>query len=112
MRLLWPGYFNDPATAPPMPDDLRLSVPSYSQTFEDILDLLATGDLPGRAAAYDGPVEVVYGLGSPIPVEAALETAAAFPRGSAAGVPDAGHFPWLEQPGCVADGLVRLATLL
>jgi pimeloyl-ACP methyl ester carboxylesterase len=57
-------------------------------------------------------VEVLYGLGSPMPVEAAIETAAAFPRGSATGVPDAGHFPWLEQPGCVADALVRLATLL
>jgi pimeloyl-ACP methyl ester carboxylesterase len=57
-------------------------------------------------------VEVVYGLDGPFPVEAALETAAAFPRGSATGVPDAGHFTWLEQPGCVADGLVRLGTLL
>ena len=113
LRLVWPGYFNDPATAPPMPDDLRLSVPGYSQTFEDLLALLATGDLPSRAAAYEGPVEVVYGLGSPFPVEAALETAAAFPHGRATGVPEAGHFPWLEQPGCVADGLVRLgiATL-
>jgi proline iminopeptidase len=112
LRLFWPAYFNDPATAPPMPDDLRLSVPGYSQTFEDILALLATGDLPTRAATYDGPVEVVYGLGSPFPVEASIETAAAFPRGSASGVPDAGHFPWLDKPGCVADGLVRLGTLL
>jgi pimeloyl-ACP methyl ester carboxylesterase len=112
LRLFWPAYFNDPATAPPMPDDLRLSVPGYSQTFEDILPMLASGDLPSRAATYDGPVEVVYGLGSPFPVEAAIETAAAFPRGSASGVPDAGHFSWLDKPGCVADGLVRLGTLL
>jgi pimeloyl-ACP methyl ester carboxylesterase len=112
LRLFWPAYFSDPAVAPPMPEDLRLTVPGYSQTFEDILALLATGDLPSRAAAYAGPVEVVYGLDGPFPVEAALETAAAFPRGSATGVPDAGHFTWLEQPGCVADGLVRLGTLL
>jgi pimeloyl-ACP methyl ester carboxylesterase len=95
-----------------MPEDLRLTVPGYSQTFEDILALLATGDLPSRVAAYDGPVEVVYGLDSPFPVEAALGTAAAFPRGSATGVPDAGHFTWLERPGCVADGLVRLGAQL
>ena len=57
-------------------------------------------------------MEVVYGLGSPFPVEAALETAAAFPHGRATGVPEAGHFSWLEQPGCVADGLVRLGTQL
>ncbi len=111
-RLVWPGYFNDPATAPPVPDDIRLTVPGYSQTFDDILALLATGDLPGRAAAYAGPVEVIYGLGGPFPVEAALETAAAFPHGSATGVPDAGHFSWLEQPGCLAEGLVRLGARL
>jgi proline iminopeptidase len=112
LRLFWPGYFSDPAAAPPMPDDIRLSVPGYSQTFDDIRALLASGELPGRAAAYGGPVEVVHGLGGPFPVEAALETAAAFPHGSATGVPGAGHFTWLEQPGCVADGLVRLASRL
>ena len=53
-RLVWPGYFNDPATAPPMPDGIRLSVPGYSQTFEDLQALLASGDLPSRAAAYAG----------------------------------------------------------
>ena len=87
-------------------------MPGYSETFDDILALLATGDLPGRAAAYDGPVEVIYGLGSPIPAEAAIATAAAFPHGSATGVPEAGHFPWLEQPGCLAEALVRLAARL
>ncbi len=112
MRMVWPAYFADPAAAGPMPEDLRLTVPGYSQAFEDILALLASGDLPTRAEAYDGPVEVVYGLDGPFPVEAALETAAAFPHGRATGVPDAGHFTWLEQPGCVADGLVRLGTLL
>ena len=111
-RLFWPGYFNDPTTTPVMPDDIRLTVPGYSQAFEDLLAVLATGDLPSRAAAYDGPVEIVYGIGSPFPVESSLETAAAFPHGSATGVPDAGHFSWLEHPGCVADGLVRLAARL
>jgi pimeloyl-ACP methyl ester carboxylesterase len=112
LRLFWPAYFNAPPAAPPMPDDLRLSVPCYSETIADAVAMLAAGDLPGRAAAYDGPVEVVYGIGSPFPVEASLETAAAFPRGSATGVPEAGHFPWLEQPGCIADGLARLASRL
>jgi pimeloyl-ACP methyl ester carboxylesterase len=109
---VWPAYFNDPRQATPMPDDLRISVPCYSETFEDITKLTSSGELPGRAAAYAGPVEVLYGLGSPFPVETRIETAAAFPRGSATGVPDAGHVPWLEQPGCVADALTRLAALL
>jgi pimeloyl-ACP methyl ester carboxylesterase len=112
LRLVWPAYFNDQSTAPPMPADLRLSVPCYSQTIEEAVAILAAGDLPGRAAAYAGPVEVVYGLGSPFPVETSIETAAAFPHGSATGVPDAGHFPWIEQEGCVAEGLVRLGLRL
>jgi pimeloyl-ACP methyl ester carboxylesterase len=112
LRLVWPAYFDDPRKATPMPDDLRLSVPCYSATFEDITRLTSSGALPGRAAAYGGPVEVLYGLGSPLPVESAIETAAAFPRGSATGVRDAGHFPWIEEPGCVADALVRLAALV
>ena len=87
-------------------------MPCYSQTIEDAFALLADGSLPGRAAEYGGPVEVLYGLGSPFAAEAAIETAHAFPQGSATGVTEAGHFPWMEQPGCVADALVRLAARL
>jgi pimeloyl-ACP methyl ester carboxylesterase len=111
LRLFWPAYFHDPSAAPAMPD-VDLSVPSYSQTLEDAVGLLAGGTLPDRAAAYGGPVEVVYGLGSPFPPESSIDTAAAFPHGSATAVPEAGHFPWLEQPGCIADALVRLAARL
>ena len=111
LRLVWPAYFADPASAPPMPP-LRLCVPGYAQVLEEVIALLATGGLSTRAAAYDGPVEVVHGLGSPMPVESAIDTAHAFPQGSATAVPGAGHFPWLEVEGCVADGLVRLAARL
>jgi pimeloyl-ACP methyl ester carboxylesterase len=110
-RLVWPAYFHDPARAVPVPD-VRHSVETNSQTFEDLFALLEAGALPGRAAAYGGPVEVVYGLGSPFPPEASIETAHTFPQGSATGVPDAGHFCWVEQPGCVADALVRLGQRL
>lgn len=111
MRLVWPAYFADPSTAPPMPQ-LRLSVPCYSQTIDEAAALLAAGELPARAAAYRRPVEVVYGLDSPFPAEAAIDTALAFWDGSATGVPDAGHFLWLEQPGAVTDALVRLGMRL
>jgi pimeloyl-ACP methyl ester carboxylesterase len=57
-------------------------------------------------------VEVLYGLGSPFPADAAIETAMAFWDGVATGVPGAGHFPWLEEPGCVTDALVRLGMRL
>jgi proline iminopeptidase len=111
MRLAWPAYFHDPSAAPPFPA-MALSVPCYSQTMEDAMSLLAAGTLSARAAAYAGPVEVLYGLGSPFPPETSIDTAAAFRQGSASGAPEAGHFPWHEQPGCVADALARLAGRL
>jgi proline iminopeptidase len=111
LQLLWPAYFNDRATAPPMPP-IRFSVPAYSECLENATAVLQSGVVAGRAAGYDGPVEVLYGVGSPIPPDASIATAHAFPQGSATGVPDAGHFPWMEQPGCVADALVRLAARL
>lgn len=112
LRLLWPAYFADPATAPPMPDDIRISIPCYSETGEDLGRLLASGELPARAATYDGPVEILYGLGSPMPAEAATQTAACFTHGAATGVADAGHFLWMEKPGCIAEALDRLSARL
>ena len=112
MRLVWPAYFADPAEAPPFPADLRLSVMAASQTMADAFEVLAAGELPTLAAGFDRPVEVVFGEGSPFPASAALDTAAAFPLGRVTGVPAAGHFPWLEQPGCVGSGLARLASRL
>jgi proline iminopeptidase len=110
LRLLWPAYFADPASAPPMPADIRISIPCYSGTNEDLVRLLMAGELPGRAAAYDGPVEIVHGLGSPMPAEAATGTADCFAHSSLTGVADAGHFLWMEQPGSVAAALARLAA--
>ena len=112
LRMVWPAYFADPATAPPMPEDIRLSIPCYSQTYDDIVALLTGGGLPARAAAYGGPVEILHGLGSPMPAVAATATAACFPQGRATGLSGAGHFPWMEQPGCVAEALDRLAARL
>lgn len=112
LRLVWPAYFADPATAPPMPDDIRISIPCYSQTSDDIGALLTEGKLPERAATYGGPVEILHGFGSPMPAEAATGTADCFPHSAVTGVVDAGHFVWMEQPGCVADALDRLAARL
>ncbi len=108
LRLVWPAYFNDPATAPPMPDDSGSPCPCYSQTLEDALALLATGEpaRPGGGVRRTGggPLRPRQ----PVPGRGGHRDRAAFPQGSATGVPEAGHFPWLEQPGCVADALVRL----
>ena len=100
LRMVWPAYFADPPTAPPMPEDIRLSIPCYSQTYDDVVALLTGGGLPARAAAYGGPVEILHGLGSPMPAVAATATAACFPQGRATGLEGRRPLP--------VDGAARL----
>lgn len=106
MRLLWPAYFAEPATAPPFPG-MELSVEAYSATFESL-----HAELPGLAGLLAGlsvPTVLVHGAGSPMPVTASTDTAAAI--GAAAVIQvlgGAGHFPWMERPGALRSALDRL----
>ncbi len=106
MRLVWPGYFADPANAPSMPP-LRLSVPAAA-LFGEI-----AAALPALEAALPDvrvPVGVLVGARSPMPPEeAGLLSAERIPGSWAVSVPHAGHFPWVEAPGCVAAAMSRLA---
>ena len=101
MRLLWPAYFADPATAPPFPG-MEASVEAYAATFESL-----HAELPGLAARLPGisvPTLLVHGAGSPMPVTASTDTAQAI--GAAAVIQvlgGAGHFPWIERPGTMRD---------
>jgi pimeloyl-ACP methyl ester carboxylesterase len=103
LRLVWPAYFADGAAAPAMPDMLA-SVEAYSATFESI-----HAELPGlatRLAAVTVPTLFLHGAASPMPVTASTDTAVAI--GSSASVQvleGAGHFVWVESPGCVRTAL-------
>jgi proline iminopeptidase len=106
MRLLWPAYFADPATAPPFPG-MQLSVEAYSATFESLRAELPS--LAGRLAGLAVPTVFVHGAGSPMPLTASTDTAAAI--GSTALIQvlgGAGHFPWIERPGALRAALDRL----
>jgi proline iminopeptidase len=106
LGLLWPAYFADPASAPPAPA-MALSVEAYAGTFESL-----HAELPGLAARLAGvtvPTLFLHGAGGPMPVTASSDTAAAIGRAAEVDVLDgAGHFPWLERPGCVRAALARL----
>lgn len=108
LRLVWPAYFADPASAPEMPPT-RMSVEAYAQTWASVQERL-----PTLAARLDGcgvPTVFVHGGASPMPVSASTDSAAAI--GDAAEVvvvPATGHFIWHESPGAVRaalDGLMR-----
>jgi len=106
LSIVWPAYFADPDDVPPMPP-VRMSVPAYSGIMaevttglEDVTDALSTGDVP---------YGVIAGAASPMPWgQAARASAELSPRAMLAVVPAAGHFPWLDVPGCVRDALGRL----
>jgi pimeloyl-ACP methyl ester carboxylesterase len=46
-----------------------------------------------------------------MPVSQGEQTAALLPASEVVIVPAAGHLPWHEQPGCVADALSRIRNM-
>jgi proline iminopeptidase len=107
LSIVWPAYFADPGNAPPMPP-VRMSVPAYS----GIISEVTTGIEEVAAALSGGEVryDVIAGASSPMPWgQAARASAELSPRALLTVVPAAGHFPWVEVPGCVRDALLRLA---
>ena len=110
LSLLWPGYFAEPATAPPIPSHLRASLEGYAGTFASIAGHLASGF---SDALHDLQVPAVFVLGkdSPMPVSQGQHTAALLAAAEVNVIPAAGHLPWHEQPGCVAAALARVRQL-
>jgi pimeloyl-ACP methyl ester carboxylesterase len=111
LALLWPSYYADPATAPPLPSYMRGSGVTYIQTFSSIAEQQAAG-FADRLGALTRPAVFVLGGRSPMPVSAGQQTAALLPHAEVQLAPTAGHMPWHEEPGCVATALRRLSELL
>jgi pimeloyl-ACP methyl ester carboxylesterase len=108
MEIVWPGYFADPENAPAMPP-MRFSIDAYSGITGEL-----TAGLEQVAAALSVsgvPYTILAGAGSPIPWgQAARASAELSERASLTVIGDAGHFPWVERPGCVATALRRLSS--
>jgi pimeloyl-ACP methyl ester carboxylesterase len=108
LALLWPSYYADPATAPPIPAFLRCSLAGYVGTFTSVAEQLA-GGFADRLGAVTVPAVFVLGDRSPMPLTQGQQTAALFPAGQVKVIAGAGHLPWHEQPGCVAAALTSVA---
>ncbi|MGC1185702.1 MAG: alpha/beta hydrolase [Candidatus Dormiibacterota bacterium] len=107
LALVWPGYFADPTTAPPMPP-MQLSVPAYSETFTSIHEHFEQGTLTSLLPQCRIPTLLLLGAGSPIPNSYGIQTAALIPGAEARVLQKCGHLPWLEQPGVVRAALDEL----
>ena len=108
-RLLWPGYFADPARTAAWPPGLRTSLAAYAGTFASIAEQLA-GGFAAALPAITAPAVFVLGADSPMPVSQGQQTAALIPSAEVQVIPRAGHLPWYEQPGCVAGALARVRS--
>jgi pimeloyl-ACP methyl ester carboxylesterase len=108
LRLVWPGYFADPASAPPMPD-LDLSIECYSQTFDSIHQHLDEQTLAQALPLVTVPVAFVLGAQSPIPPIHGYRTANLIPGAFVHEVDACGHMVWLERPGVTLQALRQLS---
>lgn len=104
LRMVWPSYFADPPTAPPMPD-IELVVPAFAGTMASVnahaeAETLVRG-LPAVPAEI--PVLFVHGAASPMPVRASTESATLIPHAEVQVIEGAGHFIWHERPDEVRD---------
>ena len=102
MELAWPGYFSSLEMAQPIPQTGHApSDQSWASIREQLPSLAKL--LPGCTV----PTRFVHGDLDPLPVSASTDTAALM--GAPVDIlPENGHFPWLEDPGCVRRSLDML----
>jgi pimeloyl-ACP methyl ester carboxylesterase len=91
-----------PAQAPPPPAGLAPSVAGNEEAQASVAESLA-GGFGDRLAAVPAPAVFVLGERSPMPLSQNQQTAVLLPDAEVVVVPEAGHLPWHERPGCVAS---------
>jgi pimeloyl-ACP methyl ester carboxylesterase len=100
--ILWPYYFSDPASAPPMlpirrgPADHWGSIDEHFEV-QTLLQGLRRVSIPTLFLA---------GTRSPIPYEQSLSSAELMPAAEVVLLPT-GHFPWLECPAETVEPVAR-----
>lgn len=111
LRILWPSYFAKGQHAPDPPPDLRLCVRCNQLSTGSAMRHLAHGAFAQRLRGLQRPVVALAGQQSPMPTAIAKQIAETVPTADFMTIPNAGHLPWLEQPGCVRRALTRANKL-
>jgi proline iminopeptidase len=110
LELLWPAYFADPGSAPPLPVDIALSAACGEETVASIEP--DAERLERSLGTCPVPTVFLHGKLDPLELEAsARATAAVMPRAEVIELEGVGHFAWLERPGSAADAWVNLVAL-
>jgi pimeloyl-ACP methyl ester carboxylesterase len=98
LALLWPSYFGDPASAPPMP---HMRFGRAGETWASIMAQFEARTLEHMLPTVTAPTLIIHGEKSPIPVAEAHKIAAIMPTAKLVVHEGKGHWPWLEEPGFV-----------
>ena len=102
--LTWPHYFVRPEEkALPAPE--RVGVQASIETNRSLAEHFERGTLAAALPAARLPVRFVHGEDDPMPLGA---TPALVPGALVETIPDAGHFPWVEQPDAFRRAVERL----
>lgn len=109
LRVLWPHYFGDPASAQPMPE-MRMDLEGHLITWPSVTAHFEAGTLEHGLPQLRMPALVLHGAASPIPAAEAERTAALIPGVSLRILPGIGHFAWIEEPGSVRRELAALLS--
>ena len=107
LEILWPSYFATRESAVPFPA-VRLGKEASDGLWADLVERLPT--LDASLGTIGVPVGALAGRESPMPPEiAVVATVDRIPGAWCVIEPDAGHFTWVERPGCVVSALDRLS---
>jgi proline iminopeptidase len=98
LGIIWPNYFFEPATAPPMPIK-NLGIQCSSRTFASMQEHFEAGTLQEGLRKAKLPALFVHGINDPLPIKTSIDTRRLVRGSKLARIPRCGHIPWLEQPG-------------
>ncbi len=93
LSIIWPDYFSDPPTAPPMPP-IRRGAGDHDRSINCHFEKRT---LVERLPSVSIPALFLAGTKGPIPHEESVRSAALMPQAEVVLLPT-GHFLWLEDP--------------
>jgi pimeloyl-ACP methyl ester carboxylesterase len=105
-RLVWPQYFARREKAIPPP--ARVGVEASIETNRSIAAHYAAETLVFGLPELSLPARFVHGADDPMPLASTERTAGLLEDARVEAIPDAGHFPWLEQPDVFRAAVERV----
>jgi pimeloyl-ACP methyl ester carboxylesterase len=98
LGIIWPNYFFDPSTAPPLPFK-NFGIECSNETWASMKEHFEAGTLTKGLRKVKLPVLFVHAINDPLPISTSIETRKLVRGSKIARISRCGHLPWIEQPG-------------